>query len=242
MPRPRSGETASPGTPVSRPLPAALDGHSKLTPRGGDPRVRLGVSEPAPPRRNRIEELRLSRGLTHVRLAERLGTTAGAIRQLEAGTRKLTLDWIERLSSGLECDRTELLRRSESGPVVGHVDPDGVVAWTAQTDPPRFAPAPPGIDPEYGAALAPDPTRPATYHSGYYYFHRGAFGGIDKCLYRLSIVQLVGGCALLRVVTPSVEVGCWNIHGLMSPPVNGVEIEWAAAIEWFKPNRIRGDG
>ncbi|MBT7943661.1 MAG: imidazoleglycerol-phosphate dehydratase HisB [Alphaproteobacteria bacterium] len=50
-------------------------------------------------------------------LAQRIGTTGQQIGNLEAGRRKLTQDWMERLAAGLDCGPADLL---VSGPAPTH--------------------------------------------------------------------------------------------------------------------------
>ena len=184
---------------------------------------------------NKIKDLRLARGMTQSALARRAETTAATIQRLETGMRKLTVDWIERLAGSLDCDPGEVIRASNTVPVVGHVELGGTVRWKGPADSPEDAPSPPGIDPRRAAAIGPSPDRPATYLSGLYYFTRGRDLGIERCINRLSVVQLTDGRAFLHIVMPSSQVGKWNLHGMISPPMHHVEIEWAAPVDWIRP-------
>lgn len=58
---------------------------------------------------NRIKELRKSRGMTQVELAEKLGVTQGAIQKLENGVMDLTTKWMGTLATALEVRPYELL-------------------------------------------------------------------------------------------------------------------------------------
>lgn len=184
---------------------------------------------------NNIKEMRLGRGLTQNALATRTDTTAATIQRLETGMRKLTVDWIERIASGLDCDPSEIIRRAQTVPIIGYSDVDGTIRWKSPAEAPEDAPAPPGIDPRHAAAIAPAPDRLATFLGGLHYFTRGIGLGVDRCVNRLSVVQLSDGRAFLHAVTPSSQIGKWNLYGLMSPPINYVEIEWSAPVEWIKP-------
>ena len=53
---------------------------------------------------NRIRTLRKQNGLSQQELARRIGTSGQQVGNLEAGRRKLTQDWMERLAAGLDCD------------------------------------------------------------------------------------------------------------------------------------------
>ena len=58
---------------------------------------------------NRIRTLRKQKGLNQRELAQRIGTSGQQVGNLEAGRRKLTQDWMERLAAGLECGPADLL-------------------------------------------------------------------------------------------------------------------------------------
>ncbi|MAF96147.1 MAG: imidazoleglycerol-phosphate dehydratase [Rhodospirillaceae bacterium] len=58
---------------------------------------------------NRIQALRKQKGLSQQELAQRIGTSGQQVGNLEAGRRKLTQDWMERLAAGLECGPADLL-------------------------------------------------------------------------------------------------------------------------------------
>lgn len=58
---------------------------------------------------NRIRELRKQTGLSQQALARRIGTTGQQVGHLEAGRRKLTQDWMERLAAGLDCGPADLI-------------------------------------------------------------------------------------------------------------------------------------
>jgi len=58
---------------------------------------------------NRIRELRKERGLTLKRLADLVGTSNQQISHLEKGRRRLTVEWMERIATALECHPSELL-------------------------------------------------------------------------------------------------------------------------------------
>ena len=58
---------------------------------------------------NKIRTLRKQNGLNQQELAKRIGTTGQQVGHLEAGRRKLTQDWMERLAQGLDCNPADLL-------------------------------------------------------------------------------------------------------------------------------------
>ncbi|NDF12330.1 MAG: XRE family transcriptional regulator [Proteobacteria bacterium] len=58
---------------------------------------------------NRIKILRKKRGLTMQQLADLVQTTQQQIDRLEKSRRRLTVDWLEKLSLALDCEMVELL-------------------------------------------------------------------------------------------------------------------------------------
>jgi transcriptional regulator with XRE-family HTH domain len=64
------------------------------------------------PVRVRLKELRESRGLTQVQLAEQAGVRRAAISEIESGHRqRIELDMLERLADALEVEPGELIER-----------------------------------------------------------------------------------------------------------------------------------
>lgn len=64
--------------------------------------------------KNRINEIRKSRGLTLAEVAKRAHTSNQQISHLERGRRKLSYEWMERLASALSCHPLDLLANSTS--------------------------------------------------------------------------------------------------------------------------------
>ncbi len=58
---------------------------------------------------NRIRELRKSQGISQETLAQALGTNAGQVQKLEKGNRRLTLHWMRRIATVLNCKPSDLL-------------------------------------------------------------------------------------------------------------------------------------
>jgi transcriptional regulator with XRE-family HTH domain len=66
---------------------------------------------------NQIKALREARGLSLEALARRAGTTNQQISNLELGKRRLTVEWLLRLATVLECDPLELIGQHSVLPV-----------------------------------------------------------------------------------------------------------------------------
>jgi|GEM_PF-2680401 len=57
----------------------------------------------------KIKEMRLNRGLSMQALANKIGTTQQQIDRLEKGKRRLTTEWLQKLTRGLECTVPDLV-------------------------------------------------------------------------------------------------------------------------------------
>lgn len=68
------------------------------------------------PSSNRIRDYRQARGWTLQQLAEASGTTKSQIDKLEKGERRLTVDWLMRLATPLNCDPRDLLVMDSAAP------------------------------------------------------------------------------------------------------------------------------
>lgn len=71
---------------------------------------------------NRLRELREALGLSSDELATRVGTTGSQIRRLEAGTRRLTIDWMDRIAEALECSPSDLMVHAVATAVTDEVE------------------------------------------------------------------------------------------------------------------------
>ena len=65
---------------------------------------------------NRIKEIRKDRGLSQDKLADLVNTGRSTIAKLESGERRLSQDWMVRLSQALRCNITDLLPEEAVSP------------------------------------------------------------------------------------------------------------------------------
>jgi len=72
---------------------------------------------------NRIREIREAAGLSVDEVAERAGTSGTQIRRLETGTRRLTVDWMQRLAEALECSPADLIATALIAGAENEVEP-----------------------------------------------------------------------------------------------------------------------
>lgn len=69
---------------------------------------------------NRIAYLRRKKGLSMQKLAARVDTSQQQIDRLEKGQRRLTVDWMERISDALNCAMMDLLNHTDKERDVQH--------------------------------------------------------------------------------------------------------------------------
>lgn len=96
-------------------LSTELDTRS-FTPGDASPVSQPPTSGKAVPRAiapNHLQTLREARGLTLRQLADRVGASRQHMSSLERGGRRLTADWLLRLSQGLDCHPCEILGADE---------------------------------------------------------------------------------------------------------------------------------
>ena len=58
---------------------------------------------------NRIKEIRKQKSLTLKEVAEKANTSVQQVQRLERGDRRLTTEWIERLSNALNCTGADIV-------------------------------------------------------------------------------------------------------------------------------------
>lgn len=83
------------------------------------------------PMENQIRHWREMRGLSRRALAEKIGTGETQILKLENGERRLTQDWMERLSRGLDCSPVDLIAKRGEAAIA---KPDKPVAPRKDTE------------------------------------------------------------------------------------------------------------
>lgn len=91
---------------------------------------------------NRIKVLRKKRGLTMQQLADAVGTSQQQVDRLEKSKRRLTVEWMEKLSRALDCEFVDLVpldnarnaQTTSKAKIVGSVDSAADNALQTYTD------------------------------------------------------------------------------------------------------------
>lgn len=86
--------------------------------------------------KNRLRELRERKGLSLAELARLADTTAGTVQRLETGSRRMTLDWLDRMARALNVSATEIMADDARIEIAGTFDEE----WNVDFRPPTAAP------------------------------------------------------------------------------------------------------
>ena len=185
--------------------------------------------------RNRIRELREARGLTQAQLAELVGTTGQQMGRLEAGARKLTVEWMQLLAPALGVNMADLMvRDTGTVPLVGIV---GAGAEIFAIDDHMKGGGLEEVERPQGASSSTvavrvrgDSMKPAYKDGDLLYYDRQANGDLDHLIGNDCVVKLSDGRTLVKELRRN-SGGYW-LHSYNADPMMDVEIDWAAKIKW----------
>lgn len=187
-----------------------------------------------------LRKWREARGLTQAELGRRVvpPTSQQQIDKLEKAERQLTVDWLRRLSSALDCDPSDLLDPAgpRTVPIYGYAGGPDVVEWLGEGGGEAVA-APPGIYDGFAVRVRGNHYAPR-YFDGAVLFCRRVNGASGK--------DLVGGDALIRLkdnrtvlrrVERAGKGGALTLtsYNLAMPLMIDVTPQWIAPVEWVKP-------
>ena len=189
---------------------------------------------------NRLRELRKAQKLTLEQVALRANTTNQQIHRLETGKRRLTHEWMVRVSRALGCQPADLL--PDSAPpriaVAGYVgagdeiypfDDFPIGQGLDEVE------APPGETREIVAVRVRGESMYPGYNDGDLIFYQGAYGmPEDRFLGRECVARLVDGRMFLKRVIRGTAPGLYTLLSHNAPAISGVSIEWASPVRWVK--------
>lgn len=185
---------------------------------------------------NRIQELREAKGWSQQDLADATGTTGQQIGRLEAGKRKLTVDWMIRLAAALQVNMADLFAwdAGESVPLVGYV---GAGAEILAIDDHAKGGGLEEVERPHGAGRSTvavrvrgDSMRPAYKDGDLLYYDTQANGDLDHLIGNDCVVKLSDGRVFVKEIRKN-SGGYW-LHSYNADPMMDVSIEWAAKIRW----------
>ena len=181
--------------------------------------------------RNRIAELRQARGLSQEDLAKRAGTTNQQVGRLEAGTRRLTVEWMGRIARALGVAPAELLPSGAKRmiPIVGHVGAGAEVipldeGAIDEVECPWSELAPSTV----AVRVRGDSMAPAYYDRALIYYEATSTD-YRHLLGKECVVALADGRRFIKQLRRT-QSGDWYLFSHNAEPILGIKIEWAAKV------------
>lgn len=186
--------------------------------------------------KNRIQELRLAKGWSQAELAQAVGTTGQQIGRLEAGTRKLTVEWMQLIAPALGVNMVDLMSSSAQNyvPLVGIV---GAGATVFAIDDHEKGGGLEEVERPQGSSSSTvavrvrgDSMKPAYKDGDLLYYDFQSSGDLDHLIGHDCVVKLFDGRTFVKEIRKN-GVGYW-LHSHNADPMIGISIEWAAKIKW----------
>ncbi len=201
---------------------------------------------------NRIKEIRDERGLSQEQLADRLNTSRGQVYQLEKGLRKLSHDWMVRLSKALHCDPEDFIKNSTNKiiPILGYIgageevfpvdDLPLISSALRENDVSQinceFVETPPGSSSSGMVALRVkgDSMEPFLSENTIIYYNAVIRRNFDEYLNSLVVAKLKDGHVYLKKLKRGFGYGKYNLLSYNAKMIENVEMEWCAKIVFVK--------
>lgn len=193
---------------------------------------------------NHIRYHREKHRLTREQLARRVGTSVSQITKLERGERKLTQEWLERLSAAMSVHPVALLS-AWTADVIGQVRSDGAIVY-------REKGGIPSVDEVDIPAQAPESIRAIEVAGddllgfadagSFLFFDWEAPEHIHKLLGRMAVVWCRDGRILVRRIMPGRADGLWSLVTAAGSAEYDVDLMQAIPITWIRlPQPHNGD-
>lgn len=189
---------------------------------------------------NRIKEIRKKQGLSLQVLADRIGTSNQMIQYLESGKRKLSVDWANKIATGLRVDIMDILgeKKEPSIPLVGYVG-SGTEIFPYSNDlmnsdtfelleVPIISRAAIPAKEIMAVKVKGDSMMPVIQDNWIIYYH--AQNSIEKCLRKLCIVKLKNGSCYVKELRKGSKQNHYMLLFYNAAPIEDAQIEWAYPI------------
>lgn len=182
---------------------------------------------------NRIKILRQRKGWSQADLADAVGSDQATIARLERGDRRLSLPWMDKISAALDCRPQDLLPAA-TVPVVGYVGAGAEVYPVddhAPGDGLDEVDAPPGAGPDAVAVIVRGDSQYPMLFDGDVLIYWNHLADPGEARGRLCVVHLADGRTLVKNLQRGTETGCFTLTSVNAPPIENVEISWAARVQ-----------
>ncbi len=180
---------------------------------------------------NRIQERMDELGLKPKEVARLIGTTEATVSRLINERMQLTLLWLRKFSSALECTVGRLVDEEGSVPVVGYVgageevnnyDDRGDLDWVV----------PESGDLQTHAVIVRGESMWPRYEDGTLLFFLPSDYVAPDCIGRTCVVQLADGRTLVKKVRNGSKPGLYTLVSFRAPEMLDCEVAWAARVRY----------
>ena len=191
---------------------------------------------------NKIRELRKKHGFTLERLADAVGTNIAQIQKLEVGERRLTVDWMRRISLALGCNPEDLISDSEPKqvPIVGEIGAGErfyPIDDHAHGNGLEMVDSPENCENCVAVRIRGDSMKP--FKAGWLVFYeRYADGVPPECMHELCVVKLDDECMMLKVVKPGSLPYHYHLISFNEAykPILDQKLLWASKVKDIRPS------
>lgn len=176
-------------------------------------------------------------GLTQAGLGELVGTTQVQIGRLEAGKRKLTKEWAERLAPHLKVTPAYLLNVDGMTSVVGYVGAGGYAEFLEGADLGQ-APKPPGFSANGVALQVRGDSMPGIAEDNWLIYYDERHEAPSEDMFgQLCVVQVEDGPVLVKRLYRGGLPGTFDLVSTSAnyEPVRNARVQWVAKVDWIKP-------
>lgn len=184
-----------------------------------------------------LEKAREMAGLTQEELGRRVGTSQVQIGRLEAGKRKLTKEWAERLAPHLNVTIEYLLNLGGMVPIVGYVGAGGYAEYVQGADL-GLAPRPPDFGANGVALKVRGDSMPGVAEDNWLIYYDERFEApSEDMIGQLCVVQVVDGPVLIKRLYHGGQPGTFDLVSTSNSyePIRNARVEWVAKVDWIKP-------